>query len=605
MKRKIIAFPPAPPKANAVVPSCSIPPAHVAKGVDSGIQSAVRAEDLKTLLSLLPEKHLLSLELQNQLSSLTLQNGLSPSIRIDSSHNVSPGLLEVGFTILKPAESDTSYDFSPWIVQIGGEGPGLEEIAQFASIQDSQKAPVAVRFAVPISHPLVDDIGFVDSALWSNIPSASPTLVQILNMLADILVSPAPIIDENYTELVIRYQESWASAQRHTLNKYTLMREFHNIAKHPHFLGNRLSCDSLTVASWLQPEFVDMIGKLKVALFDASRSDPQFNPSDTNITALMNYTHAKHVVSAWIGYVTENSEGIFSFDMFTKQFCDSFVEELALYEQSSLPRRRPNTMNNYGLILNDIGMYGLMTTLMTEYLTPLVQVLYSEEPVAYGLDHHHSFIVQYKRSSAEVANSTIANALPIGDKGLDMHHDSSEVTVNVCLGKEGFVGGGLRFCGLKGNSDYRNLQFTLKHVIGRAVVHLGRHRHGADDLLLPTVVLPAAAAVTHTVDAALGATDCTHADNTTASPIPTTTTTTTATSSIPVATDNTLVSERLNLIMWLRSSAFRGAAAYGRINPDGFPKSPENGAPDVCCLSKFNDADYVLQLEKAIGQGKV
>ena len=586
MKRKIIAFPPAPPKANAVASSCSIQPANITKGVDSGAQSAARAEDLKTLLSLLPEKHLLSLELQDQLPSLTLQNELSPNIRIDSSYKVSPGLLEVEFTILKPAEIDTSYDFSPWIVQIGGEGPGLEEIVQFASVKDSQKAPVAVRFAVPISHPLVDDIGFVDSAVWASIPSTSPSLVQILNMLADMLVSPTPVTDDNNTDSVIRYQESWTSAQRHTLNKYALMNEFHSISKHPQFLGNRLTCDNLTVASWLQPEFVDMIGKLKVALFEAGRSDPSFNPTDTSITALMNYTHAKHVVSAWIGYVTENSEGIFSFDMFTKQFCNSFVEELALYEQSSLPRRRPNTMNNYGLILNDIGMYGLMTTLMNEFLTPLVQVLYSDEPVAYGLDHHHSFIVQYKRSSAEVTNATVANALPIGDKGLDMHHDSSEVTVNVCLGKEGFVGGGLRFCGLKGNRDYRKLQFTLKHVIGRAVVHLGRHRHGADDLLLPTAA--SVPATTATFDPTNGSTDME----------------TTARSSEPATTDSTLVSERLNLIMWLRSSAFRGAAAYGRINPDGFPKSPENGVPDVCCLSKFNDADYVQQLEHAVGQGK-
>ena len=28
-----------------------------------------------------------------------------------------------------------------------------------------------------------------------------------------------------------------------------------------------------------------------------------------------------------------------------------------------------------------------------------------------------------------------------------MHHDASEATLNVCLGREGFTGGGLRFCG--------------------------------------------------------------------------------------------------------------------------------------------------------------
>ena len=248
-------------------------------------------------------------------------------------------------------------------------------------------------------------------------------------------------------------------------------------------------------------------------------------------------------------------------------------------------------------------MYGLMTVLMEQYLVPLVQVLFASEPVAYGLDHHHSFIVQYQRSSvvpsvpspvipvpAPLANSTVAAAalLPPGDKGLDMHHDSSEVTVNICLGKEGFQGGGLRFCGLAGDSDYRKLQYTLQHVIGRAVVHLGRHRHGADDLLPPSVNVTTA----NNCPPAIGG-DSTSAPAiaSNSSIITTSSSSSTATSS---STNSITTSERLNLIMWLRSSAFRAAAAYGHINPDGFPRVPESSSspPDICCLSKFNDPDY-------------
>jgi hypothetical protein len=175
------------------------------------------------------------------------------------------------------------------------------------------------------------------------------------------------------------------------------------------------------------------------------------------------------------------------------------------------------------------------------------------------------------------------------------------VTVNVCLGKEGFQGGGLRFCGLAGTVGYRRLQYTLQHVMGRAVVHLGRHRHGADDLLPPVLT----SATSNTTDGA-ASTISTAIAGAATSAAPVYSLAATASPVAPAAIDTPpapqiLTSERLNLIMWLRSSQFRATAAYGLIAPDGFPKvpEPEGFDPDVCCLSKFNDSDYVKQLENA------
>ena len=48
----------------------------------------------------------------------------------------------------------------------------------------------------------------------------------------------------------------------------------------------------------------------------------------------------------------------------------------------------------------------------------------------------------------------------------------------------------------------------------------------------------------------------------------------------------------MNLIVWARSSAFRSAAAYGRVPPDGYPQTAEDGTPERACLSKANDRDY-------------
>merc|ERR1712093_562299 len=95
---------------------------------------------------------------------------------------------------------------------------------------------------------------------------------------------------------------------------------------------------------------------------------------------------------------------------------------------------------------------------------PVQAALYPEEGAE--ADDHHSFIVRYKADE---------------DVGLDMHEDDADVTLNVCLGKE-FTASTLTFCGMLSEADHRQLQHTYAHVKGRAVIHLGRHRHGADNI---------------------------------------------------------------------------------------------------------------------------
>ena len=103
-----------------------------------------------------------------------------------------------------------------------------------------------------------------------------------------------------------------------------------------------------------------------------------------------------------------------------------------------------------------------------------------------------------------------------------------------------FTGAGLTFCGVRGDgSAERRFSYRHEHVKGRAVLHLGHHRHGADDI-------------------ASG--------------------------------------ERYNLIMWCKSSDHRLShdflARYKRPPSD-------RGPPDVVCLSFTHDDDYEDYLELA------
>jgi len=232
----------------------------------------------------------------------------------------------------------------------------------------------------------------------------------------------------------------------------------------------------------------------------------------------------------------EIEERVYSFPFFRAEFCDELVAELRNYEQTDgLPKDRPNSMNNYGVILNYIGLEPFVTDLFETYLTKIAQWLYPsnidkhdeelpDEDLDFThhgtLDHHHTFMVQYKMDA---------------DLFLDMHIDDSEVTFNVNLLDE-FTGAELAICGLAGEKKRRNHLLSYNHKKGRCLVHAGQQRHGAR-------------AIT--------------------------------------------AGERQNLIVWCRSSWYRTA------NPHGSGKcacckyrGKAFNDPDAICLSKTHDRDY-------------
>lgn len=159
---------------------------------------------------------------------------------------------------------------------------------------------------------------------------------------------------------------------------------------------------------------------------------------------------------------------IFTFPLFTERFCDLFMEEIDHFSAKApslgIDIHRPNSMNRYGVIVNQMGLEKVMSSLQRDVLQAVARELFPVEGCL--VEHHHSFIVRYKQGE---------------DLGLDMHTDDSDVTFNACLGKE-FEGSGLQFCGMIGSSSHRKASVSYKHVKGACVVHLGTQRHGADDI---------------------------------------------------------------------------------------------------------------------------
>ena len=213
-------------------------------------------------------------------------------------------------------------------------------------------------------------------------------------------------------------------------------------------------------------------------------------------------------------FVRKECDGAYSFPLFAPTFCTMLIEESEHYQKSGLPVRRPNSMNAYGLILNEIGLEQLMDKFQQRCFLPVARALF-DPSVSCRFDAHHSFLVHYQLGA---------------DLGLDMHTDDSDVTFNACLGKE-FEGAGLSICGVMGEgNDMRKLRHVYTHVVGRCLVHLGRHRHGADDITK---------------------------------------------------------GERLNLICWNHNVLWRKSTPYQKLH-----LAEEEGPPDAKCLSFTHDRDH-------------
>ena len=250
--------------------------------------------------------------------------------------------------------------------------------------------------------------------------------------------------------------------------------------------------------------------------------------------ALHNTTHPQAALRA---LARQDGPGVNSFPLLSPRFCQLLSEELVHFAASGRTVKPPNDMHAYGVALVDVGLSALADSLVATVFTPLAAALYVHPAPEAALgsllppavlaagavkaesccSSHHAFAVAYE-----------ADAQP----GLDMHHDASDVTLNVNLNSTSVEGGALSFCGFVGWPCHRQFSFTYTHEVGRAVMHLGSHRHGVAD-----------------------------------------------------------VSQgfRHNLIVWGREGLPRGG---GYSPSSGSRRHPAEEAPDERCLSWTHDADY-------------
>ncbi|XP_055261143.1 2-oxoglutarate and iron-dependent oxygenase domain-containing protein 2 [Moschus berezovskii] len=157
---------------------------------------------------------------------------------------------------------------------------------------------------------------------------------------------------------------------------------------------------------------------------------------------------------------------IYRLPVFTAPFCQALLEELEHFEQSDMPKGRPNTMNNYGVLLHELGLdEPLVTPLRERFLQPLMALLYPDCGGGW-LDSHRAFVVKYA---------------PGQDRELGCHYDNAELTLNVSLGKT-FTGGALYFGDLFQVPSTLAKPLEVEHMVGQGLLHRGGQLHGARPL---------------------------------------------------------------------------------------------------------------------------
>lgn len=164
--------------------------------------------------------------------------------------------------------------------------------------------------------------------------------------------------------------------------------------------------------------------------------------------------------------------GVFaSSQLFTDAFLSDMLAELSHIENSGIPRRRPNGMNRYGVILDQVGMEAALNGLVDAYIRPLAATLFPELVGRRDASEHYAFTVRYEEG---------------GDTELAKHGDAAVVTLNLCLGRPGWQGGALRFFESGGEGLYRLPKGNesagagdVRFHTGMTIMHRGQHKHQA------------------------------------------------------------------------------------------------------------------------------
>jgi len=172
-------------------------------------------------------------------------------------------------------------------------------------------------------------------------------------------------------------------------------------------------------------------------------------------------------------HLEEVAPCVYCFPIFKEEFCTEFISELQhCAEQSKLldlPIRKANVRNSRGVVLNDFGFQDTLYKFMQDVIGPIADlVLPNQDRHEWNFESNYTFSVEFEMGE---------------DTDLVLHKDSSDITVNICLGTQ-FEGADVYFYNPEA-TDPKSLTgdpVDCSFKVGYGMIHRGRHLHGTRQL---------------------------------------------------------------------------------------------------------------------------
>jgi hypothetical protein len=157
---------------------------------------------------------------------------------------------------------------------------------------------------------------------------------------------------------------------------------------------------------------------------------------------------------------------LFTLQIFSEEFLRKLFEELKHAETFDIPWTRPNSMNNQGFLLLQLGFEDFIDEFLQKWFIPMATMIYPQWEASY-LDSVHAFTVKYETG---------------GDLILDPHMDQSQLTLNTHIGGI-HEGSRVKFNGILHDSNsLQNEHIEVEQKPGMSLLHVGQHWHESTSL---------------------------------------------------------------------------------------------------------------------------
>ena len=198
------------------------------------------------------------------------------------------------------------------------------------------------------------------------------------------------------------------------------------------------------------------LGDCDLEDFQANFLDPDLRDAIAAVKAEPTAENEGNIRDLW----EEIVPGVYACQIFTPGFVRKLRAEIERHRESGIPMRRPNSMNRYGLVLNEkLKLHNMMKNFIANFVGPLSQMLYPKSVGPGDCDSFHAFTVRYMQGE---------------DRALALHYDTSIATLNVNINnpEDNFEGTQLYFYELNKPQIPEN-QHWVSFVSGKALIHLG------------------------------------------------------------------------------------------------------------------------------------